>query len=600
MSQTIPSIDAGERVPPPAWALWERYLLDMNSRLAVRFVERYARRDGTLVWRDEWPGMDGSDDAYESFFNYPLLYALGGDPAVDEIARFEWDAITRQFTGYGQVWREFDGYYDWMHHGESSLYFYFFGLSDPHDPIMRSRAIRFARMYTGDDPEAPNYDPDKNIVVSPINGSRGPRFVNSAEDWVTHRPVLTVYPPPFDDIPGITGPTADWNNNKTFAKILDFLNRRMMRGDVPLNLTATSLVANAFLYSGDTRFRDWVARYTQGWMERAKVNGGLMPDNVGPGGIIGECMNGKWWGGYYGWRWPHGFPTLIEPATIAAENAYLVTGDESFLALPREQLLEMERRGRREDGNLLIPYRHCDGGWCSFRQPDPTLPIHLWYLSQKPEDAALLESWFDTDTWGNILPHVGKGDGSHQNCWYHYIRGRNPGYPEAICRANYAESCRRWAVVESDDSDLQTVDVHHWQSRNPVVIESLVHLMLGSPYIIYHGGLLHTRLRYFDGETRRPGVPRDVAALVSRLDADGVDVELINLSPDRERQTILQAGNFREHRFTRAVADTSPAGEIAVNGPYLAVNLLPGCGVKLRLDIDRYACVPTYRLPWDQ
>jgi len=27
--------------------------------------------------------------------------------------------VTRQFTAYGQVWREFDAYYDWMHHGEA-------------------------------------------------------------------------------------------------------------------------------------------------------------------------------------------------------------------------------------------------------------------------------------------------------------------------------------------------------------------------------------------------------------------------------------------------------------------------------------------------
>jgi hypothetical protein len=34
--------------------------------------------DGTLIWRDRWPGMDGSDDPYEGFMNMPLLYALGG------------------------------------------------------------------------------------------------------------------------------------------------------------------------------------------------------------------------------------------------------------------------------------------------------------------------------------------------------------------------------------------------------------------------------------------------------------------------------------------------------------------------------------------
>src|SRR5438876_11102090 len=110
------------RVAPPGWALWERYLLETMSRAAKEFVARYTRPDGTLVWRESWPGMDGSDDAYESFFNFPLLAALGGDADLDALARREWEAITRQFTAYGQVYRAFDAYYDWMDHGESDQF----------------------------------------------------------------------------------------------------------------------------------------------------------------------------------------------------------------------------------------------------------------------------------------------------------------------------------------------------------------------------------------------------------------------------------------------------------------------------------------------
>ena len=58
---------------------------------------------------------------------------------------FRWDAVTRQFTAYGQVHNEFDAYYDWMHHGESSLYIYYFGLADPYVTRDRDRALRFGR-----------------------------------------------------------------------------------------------------------------------------------------------------------------------------------------------------------------------------------------------------------------------------------------------------------------------------------------------------------------------------------------------------------------------------------------------------------------------
>ncbi len=44
------------------------------DRAAVEFVERYTRPDGTLVWREQWPGMDGSDDPYEGFQNFSLFY----------------------------------------------------------------------------------------------------------------------------------------------------------------------------------------------------------------------------------------------------------------------------------------------------------------------------------------------------------------------------------------------------------------------------------------------------------------------------------------------------------------------------------------------
>ena len=69
-------------------------------------------------------------------------------------------------------------------------------------------------------------------------------------------------------------------------------------------------------------------------------------------------------------------------------------------------------------------------------------------------------------------------------------------------------------------------------------------LTLGAPQIIYNGGLLHTRLRYFDADQQRPGLPEDVAALVERLEADRTVVTLVNISPFAHRTVIVQAGGF--------------------------------------------------------
>jgi len=583
-------------VSPPEWALLERLLIDTMCRAAREFVERYCRQDGTLVWRDEWPGMDGSDDGYESFANFPLLASIAGDRDLDSLARRQWEAVTRQFTGYGQVWREFDGYYDWMHHGESSLLLYYLGLTGPAEPRWVGRARRFAAMYTGSDPEAPNWDPDRRMIRSPINGSRGPRFENSAEDWVTHRPVLAHYPPPFEDLPGaVPGQPANWNDDAVFAEILRRMNERMMQGDVPLNLTATSLVAHAYLHTGEPAYSEWVADYVRAWTERADANGGVLPDNVGPSGQVGECFDGKWWGGYYGWRWPHGFLNLIQPALIGAANALLLTGDREHLALPRRLLDAVWGARRREGGVARTPHRHGDSGWYDFRAPDPQWAIHLWNLSQEPEDAERVETWRGRADPGHVAAGRGKGDDLHTLPWFAWARDRLPEYPSAILRTNLAEVQRRLDAMRHDDGDPEQWDVHHWQDLNPVVCEGLVQLTMGAPNAIYHGGLLHARLRTFDHETGWTGLPQGVGALVSSVDDTGFTLDLVNLDLLRSKRVALHAGLFGEHRFRDVNAGDGP---VPLDGAEpLSVEIGPGCGGQLRLSVDRYANAPSYAWP---
>ena len=140
----LPFVHARAIAPPPKWALLQREIFRTLDKAAIEFAERYTRADGTLYWRTEWPGMDGSDDPYEGFMNMPLLYALGGSEEVYARSRTIWDGITWQWTEYGQIYREYDAYYDWMHHGESNLFFYFFGLADPAVLKDRQRTQRFA------------------------------------------------------------------------------------------------------------------------------------------------------------------------------------------------------------------------------------------------------------------------------------------------------------------------------------------------------------------------------------------------------------------------------------------------------------------------
>jgi hypothetical protein len=329
------------------------------------------------------------------------------------------------------------------------------------------------------------------------------------------------------------------------------LNERQMRCDVPLNLAARASSPTPFATPATTSTERWVLDYLEAWNERIQANDGLCPDNVGPSGKVGETLNGKWWGGYYGWQWPHGFMTIIQPLTIAAMNAVLLTGDMAYLDIPRGQLDRMLDRGREENGALLVPHRHTDQGWTAWRPLSPEYPLQLWAMSQDARDAARLHRFPERKTaWREVRPGRGKGDDIHIAPWFCYLQGELPDYPQRIINAQFAEIARRMERMRSDDTDPETWDVHHWQEINPVHTEALLQLTCGGPQIIYHGGLLHVRLRYFDAEARRPGLPPGVGALVHALDADSVTVTLANTSPLHERRLILQAGAFGEHAFT--------------------------------------------------
>ena len=600
----LPCVEAGEIGPPPQWALLQRTLLDTLHTAAYEFIDRYTYQDGTLQWRPQWPGMDGSDDPYEGFYGLPLLYLLGGDARLLPRAHYQWDAITWQWTEYGQIYREFDAYYDWMHHGESNLYFYLLGLADPASLRHRQRAVRFASFYIGDDPTAPNYDAAKRLLRSPLTGSRGPRLTTTAEDWSTHRETLDAYPPPFEDIPGVKGPTCQWTDEAIYAEILQRINARMTRGDVPLNLTSTSLITHAYLATGDERYRQWVLEYHAAWEKRTARNGGILPDNVGLDDKIGQYMDGKWWGGYYGWRWPHGAATLLEPVTISGCNALLVDhGNPAHLNLIRSQLDLLWSLGKEENGRRVIPYKHLDSGWAQYQPPRPQLPIYCWYISQEQEDLQRVLRLHEYIK--NLQPSKerAKGNGSINSVqWFQFIQGQNPNYPLQILQENYAQVLQQLAAIRADQANPGTIDIHHWQNKNPLVCEGLVQTMLGAPLNIYHGGLLFTTVRYFDEQTKHPGLPPQVGALVEHLDAHSVTLHLINLDVQQKREVIVQAGCFGEHMFHQAFVlanDGTKEATQAIEGKWLCVSLAPGNTIRLYLEMSRFVNRPSNETPWE-
>jgi hypothetical protein len=571
------------------------------NRAAHPFVNHATRPDGTLIQRSEWTSMDGTDNGYESFLSFSLFYILGGNEFIHETARKEWDAITWQYADYGTVDREFVTGFDWFHHSESYTYIYYLAMANPEHHIDRSRALRYAAMYMGDDPLAPNWDADKRMIRGPLNGSHGPRHPTTLTDWDYHRPILANYLAPFEDIPGTDSSDpmfqVDWTDDEMFATVLGIINERMTRCDVPLNMNATSMVTNAYLYTGDDRYKQWVLDYLQAWTERCDANDGIMPDNIGPGGEIGELNNGKWWGGYYGWRWPHGARNIIEPAFVAGSCAALMTGDLSHLDLCRSQLDMLWSQRKEVDGVMMVPARHGDQGWFDFRPPDPHLYNHLHYISQSDEDRARMDEVFAETRFENIP--VDGASVSPSKAWTAFVEGKNPDFPKQAIETTFSAVCEALNKIEADDTDPETRECYHFHRLNPVIPESLVRMTMGTPAALYNGGMLQAHVRYFDPAGPRAGLPQHVAALVDRVSADGAHVKLVNTDPVDGHPVLIQAGSFGEHEFTDISADDGDGAvqRVAVNDKYLRVELGPAAQVTLDLGMKRFAHKPSYDFP---
>ncbi len=365
---------------PPAWAVKQRQLIETMNAAAGLFLEKYVHRGGTLRAHGKL------DDDYECFTSWPLFYALGGGERLLDWSLAAWNGITRQWTyQHGQsVHKEFVKHYDMLHLSEAYVGFQNFGLADPAIPENIDRACRFAGFYLGEDPQAPNYDPQRRLIRSPITGSAGPAF--SADPYYNllygH---ASLYPMVEELVPGWE---KDPEQRERIQRLYDEV---VIRGDVPMNLAITGLVSHAFILTGEEKYRRWVLDYVDAWMERIRENHSIIPDNVGLSGKIGEQRHGQWWGGFYGWTGRYSVWMICHALITATESAYLLSGDKSYLDLLRSQIDVLLDRAITRDGDLLVPYKMGPQGWHDYRPLDPYAPGHLWHLSMDPGDWERLE-----------------------------------------------------------------------------------------------------------------------------------------------------------------------------------------------------------------
>ncbi|MBM83123.1 MAG: hypothetical protein CMJ78_21385 [Planctomycetaceae bacterium] len=568
---------------PPNWAVLERELIRANSAACEEFFKRYFDERGYLMCVERWGGDDGPDDAIENLLHWPLFHALGGPDRVLEMYKKAWEGHLRQYTEAktvevpfardGMYYREFPCMFDWLHNAEGLVVFSMQGLSDPNDEFYRKRVRRFAGFYLNDDPQAPNYDPKHKIIRSMFNGSRGPLLRKATGlDWagdpieVEHRFSLG---------------HGERNYSEMVAHFKDYND---IIGDHPQNLLSTSLAFNAFATTHEKRYRDWILEYCGAWRDRMIKNGNIIPSNIGLDGKPGSAAGGKWYGGVYGWSF-----TVEVPQTGAMANrnttglglkglmnAFLMTGDRSYINPWREQIKVVNSNAKVVDGKKMYPAMYGDDGWYAYSASPYTQGAReIFYCTLEEADRKHVE-----------------GD-----AWLNYLRGRNANFPETSMRADFASVRKHVAEMKADKTTPDTRLADDPMQLNPCSVQSLGELMMGALYPGRQGLVLHARLRYFDADKRRAGIPDGVAALIDKMTQDATSVTLVNTDQLHDKTVIIQGGGYGEHQILSA---ETGGKTLAVNGSTFKVKLAAGCGAKLNLKMKRYTNTPTLLFPWDR
>jgi hypothetical protein len=584
----------------PAWATLERQLLREGSKACDLFAAKYLDARGWLLHTPRWGALDGADDAIETFHNWTLLHALGGSDSLLAHYRRALEGHLEQYKQLrtthtelakdGAYHDEFLTYNDWFHIGEGMRAFMLMGLSAPRDPRLVARMKRFAELYMGGNPKAPNYDPKHKVIRSIWTGSRGPLLRQATpQDWAGD---------PID------GRFNFIHSGDKRAEMLDaaahyprmlahFTEYGDSAGDTNLNLAATGLGLNAFALSGQKKYRDWVVSYVDAWKARAAECDGNIPSNVGLDGKVGSTHGGRWWKGTYGWNFSIFDGEIaqmshrnyfVHGSWPGFGNAYLLTGDPSFIATLRRQMDNIYAQKKVEGGKVLLPQMYGDPRgyqfdgkptWYHYTDnlfTDRLTEIYLWSMDRRDLER---------------VPKTG---------WIGFLEGADPAYPEKALRHELDDMKKTLAEIAADPTKPETRLADYLLELNPARTLALTNLMLGGTFA---GRIwtLHARVRYFDPRARRAGVPEDVAALVEKLTADQVTLTLVNTSATQARAVIVQAGAYAEHRIVSATVNGK---NVDVGGSTLTVSLAPGSGGRVVLTLKRYANPPTFAFPWDR
>ncbi len=584
-----PEITIDTPMVAPRWAILQRHLIAMQGDAARAFHDRYFNANHEIEAFLRWGANDGPDDAIEAINDWPYLYLIGADAGLLDLARAVQEAHIAQYSRTrtvdvpmgrnGMYVREFPPQMDWQHISEGLTTFNQLGLCTPRDAKLIERTRRFADFYTGRDPIAKNYDTKLKLIRSMFNGSIGPLMRPATMlDWAGD---------PFD-----TKPFEMVHGESSYADTLEHYREYTETvGDNPLNLHSTALGFNAWMLTGEGRFRDWMLEYVEAWAGRAKTNGGIFPSNIGPDGRIGGGAGGRWYGGTYGWGFSPISPVTgkredrnrIPRAIMGFMNAYLATGDDRYLQVWRDQNARINAASKKIDGVDSAPTMFGRQGWYSFKPgPYQYNSGEIWYLSMRDSDKAAMAA----------------------TPWTDFLDGKSPGWAEQALMDDMDRVRTQMVRVREDKTTAQTRLADNPIERNPVSVTALLHQTMGAIHVArppwsknspnQGGTLLFARLRHFDADAKRPGLPNDVAVLVEKLSKDATTLSLVNINPAQARRLIVRGGGYGEHRIEAVRLGDR---RMPVGGRDVAIRLEPGSGARITLEMKCHSLQPSLAWP---
>ncbi|MBX2814174.1 MAG: hypothetical protein KTR25_20365 [Myxococcales bacterium] len=592
-AQPRPIIEGIRSGTPPEWALLQRQLIRMSSEACERFFSRFFDERGYFLAYERYGANDGPDDAIENLNNWPLLHAIGAKDELNQLVLRGWEGHLRQYTlardshvpvaNEGMYYKEFHVQFDWQHHAEGVSVFNLMGLSNPNYAPNKRRAQRFAGLYMGEDPGAPNWDPVHKMIRSLLNGSRGPMLRDAtALDWAGG---------PFEVEHRFFMEHGEKNYDETLAHYQDYTE---VVGDHPLNLLSTTLAFQAYVATGDIKYRTWILEYVNAWIDRAKRNDHILPSNVGLDGKIGTAYGGRWWAGTYGWGFSPVDPTTgkranrnrVPRTVLAFYIAYVLTGDDTYLEVWRKQTDRLNAYQRVSEGEIETPTMYGEQGWYGWRKGlNQDNSQDIWWFSQKLFDRRRAPA----------------------HPWLSFLEKTNPDWPVTALRKDLQTVYARAQALTKELSTPDTRLADAVLDLNPAVVTTLMQQTMGAIHIArpswsktspsIGGSPLFARIRHFDPVRRRAGLPEDVAALVTGMDLTTTTVELVNLHLVDHRDLIIQGGGYAEHQIHYVVVDGT---KHKVEAPWVKIRLQPGAHAMVELTMKRYANPPTQWFPWDR